>query len=208
MNPQNVSRATLGRLPLYLNELQALRNEGKLTVSATVLANRLNLGEVQVRKDLNAVCDAGRPRVGYSIDRLEESLKTLLGCGRISDAVIFGAGSLAHALLEYDGFAQFGIRVDCAFDPNAIEAGTFAGKPLLPAEEMKEYCNKNRISLGVIATDRRDAQKACELLCAAGIKAVWNLSGEPLSVPDSVLLRNENLALSLAHLNLKATATE
>ena len=208
MNPKNVSRATLGRLPLYLNELQTLRNEGKTAVSATILANRLNLGEVQVRKDLNAVCDAGRPRVGYDIDRLEESLKTLLGCDRISDAVIFGAGTLAHALLEYDGFAQFGIRVNCAFDPNGTEESIFAGKPVLPADGMKAYCEENRISLGVIATDRKDAKTACRLLCAAGIKAVWNLTGESLSVPETVVLKNENLALSLAHLNLKSTATE
>ena len=61
-----VSRATIGRIPLYLRYLKnadpTLEN-----ISATALAKALDLGEVQVRKDLAAVSGAGRPKTGYQI---------------------------------------------------------------------------------------------------------------------------------------------
>ena len=41
----------------------------------------------------------------------------------------------------------------------------------------------------------------CDQMVAAGIGAIWNFAPCKLNVPDYVLLRNENLALSLAHLN-------
>ena len=38
-------------------------------------------------------------------------------------------------------------------------------------------------------------------LVAAGIKAIWNFAPVALKVPNGVLLKQENLALSLAYLN-------
>ena len=46
-----VSKATLGRLPNYLEYLKSVEGDMK-TVSATSVAKALGLGEVQVRKDL------------------------------------------------------------------------------------------------------------------------------------------------------------
>jgi len=205
MEPKNVSRATLGRLPLYLKELETLRNEGRITVSATVLAERLKLGDVQVRKDLNSVCDTGRPRIGYRLEDLEGCIKALLGCKEITPAAVVGTNRLALALLEYEGFEKFGIRLNCTFSLKD-EEGTdeISGKPILPAKKMAGYCAENRIALGVIATGKAEGQKACDLLCAAGVTAVWNLSGADVTVPETVTLRSENLALSLAHLNLRS----
>ena len=61
---KEISRATLGRLPIYLDYLKTL--PGAVThISATAIAKALHLGEVQVRKDLAIVSDGGRPKVGY-----------------------------------------------------------------------------------------------------------------------------------------------
>ena len=58
MKQTEISRATIGRLPIYL---EYLKNAGHLSenISATTLARNLGLGEVQVRKDLNMVSGAG-----------------------------------------------------------------------------------------------------------------------------------------------------
>ena len=61
MSNKDIKRATIGRLPQYLRYITALPQE-ITTVSATGIAKALELGEVQVRKDLGAVCGAGRPR--------------------------------------------------------------------------------------------------------------------------------------------------
>ena len=51
MKTTDVSRAALGRIPVYLRFLESLPQDTE-TVSATVIAKELGFGEVQVRKDL------------------------------------------------------------------------------------------------------------------------------------------------------------
>ena len=73
MKQIEVSRATMGRLPVYL---KYLKNTDPSTenISATALAKELGLGEVQVRKDLGAVSGAGRPKTGYRMKRPQNAL--------------------------------------------------------------------------------------------------------------------------------------
>ena len=56
-----LSRATLGRLPMYLRYIRRTNTD---KISATQIAKGLGLGEVQVRKDLASVCAEGLPKVG------------------------------------------------------------------------------------------------------------------------------------------------
>ena len=88
MNTKEIKRATIGRLPQYLKYISSLPQEIS-TVSATGIAKALDLGEVQVRKDLGTVCGAGRPRVGYDRRELTACLEDCLG-GSPAAAVIVG----------------------------------------------------------------------------------------------------------------------
>ena len=76
MKRENLSKATLGRLPIYLRYLRALSDD---YISAAEMARVLNLGEVMVRKDLSRVCSQGRPKIGYPRRELVENLDELLG---------------------------------------------------------------------------------------------------------------------------------
>lgn len=69
MKQPDISKATLGRIPLYLNYLRGIRPYTE-NISATALVKELELGEVQVRKDLGAVSGAGRPKTGYRVEEL------------------------------------------------------------------------------------------------------------------------------------------
>ena len=74
-----ISKATLGRLPMYLEFLKRQKVEN---ISSTQIAKQLELGEVLVRKDLNAVCDQGKPKIGYNRERLIDSILDCLGVER------------------------------------------------------------------------------------------------------------------------------
>ena len=101
MKRAEVSRATLGRIPSYLEYLKNI-NRHTGNISATTLAKELGLGEVQVRKDLGAVSGAGRPKTGYPVEQLIEELEAFLGCGKKRDnVVIVGAGKLGEALEQF-----------------------------------------------------------------------------------------------------------
>ena len=70
MSSSSVTKATLGRVPHYLRFLKELPDDGFEYISATHIARELELGEVQVRKDLNAISGAGKPKLGYVTEEL------------------------------------------------------------------------------------------------------------------------------------------
>lgn len=77
MEKNSVSKATLGRLPYYLQHLRTVFKNNDEYISSTSIARSLSLGEVQVRKDLNAVSGAGKPKVGYEVKELIKSIETI-----------------------------------------------------------------------------------------------------------------------------------
>ena len=199
MNGNSIPKATLGRLPQYLAYLRSLPKM-RSTISATAIAKALSLGDVQVRKDLAAVCGAGKPKIGYETEKLIFDIESRLGYKRLTNAVLVGAGKLGRALLDYDGFEEYGVRIVAGFDCNetALKRGT---KDILPIKDIKSYCCEHDVKLGIITVGQGSAQDVCDKLVESGIKAIWNFAPVTLKVPNGVLLKQENLALSLAYLN-------
>jgi len=202
MNGYSISKATLGRLPQYLQYLRSLPEPRIGTISATSIAKGLCLGDVQVRKDLAVVSGAGRPKVGYVKAKLIGDLERFLGYEKITNAVLVGAGKLGSALLGYGGFEDFGVKIVAGFDcDDSVVQEENKIKTVLPIDELESYCKSNRIALGIITVDKEAAQSVCDKLVSCGITAIWNFAPCSLKVPSGVLLKQENLALSLAYLN-------
>lgn len=110
-----ISEASLQRLPVYLNYLKTL-GDGERFISSGAIARALNMGEVLVRKDLAFTSAQGRTRVGYKLSELVSALEEYLGCNEKKNTVIIGAGEVGQALLAYGGFKNYGIEIVAAFD--------------------------------------------------------------------------------------------
>lgn len=203
MKRVEVSRATVGRIPAYLKHLKNL-DPAIVNISATALAKELGLGEVQVRKDLNAVSGAGRPKTGYLVTDLITALESFLCTDQSGNAVIVGAGKLGCALLDYTGFAEYGLSISAAFD-KAAESISTAGlaKPVYPMSMLGEYCREKDIYIGIIAVPAAAAQAVCDSLVQSGVRAIWCFAPCRLSVPENIPVQYENMALSLAFLRTK-----
>ena len=135
MMDKKIPKAVLMRLPIYLHYLKTLPRSEKKTISSSVIAGALKLGEVQVRKDLALVSGAGKPKIGYFVDELIGHLEHVLGSRNITKAVIVGAGKLGKALMFFDGFPEYGIMIDTAFDCDGSKCGPLErGKQVLPME--------------------------------------------------------------------------
>ena len=202
MERSNVTKATLGRLPQYLQFLNGLPPGQYDHISATTIAKMLSLGEVQVRKDLAAVSGLGKPKVGYRTSELIKDLEDALGCKKLTPAILVGAGKLGRALLDYNGFEEYGVQITAAFDCNEqVLQMNKTLKEILPISSLKKYCTENGIRIGIITVGSGSAQDVCDQMLEAGITAIWNFAPCQLKVPDNVLVKQENLALSLAHLN-------
>ena len=201
MDKCSVSKATLGRLPNYLEYLRNLPPDKVPYISATAIAKHLGLGEVQVRKDLAAVSGAGKPKLGYVTAELVEKLEECLGCNQLTSAVLVGAGKLGRALLQYDEFKKYGVKISAAFDSNERAISLGSKTEILPMNQFEYFCKNQNIKLGIITVGEGSAQAVCDQMVKSGITAIWNFAPCKLKVPTGVLLQNENLALSLAHLN-------
>lgn len=204
MKGTDISRATLGRVPVYLDYLRRLPPETP-HISATAIARALGLGEVQVRKDLGALCGAGKPRTGYPTAHLIRSLAGLLSSTG-GETVIIGAGKLGRALLDYGGFSDYGLSLVAAFDRAvASPQASPCGKPILPMADLPDFCARRPVRLGIIAVPAGEAQSTGELLYQNGIRAIWSFAPKQLSLPPDAAVQYENMALSLAHLKLQST---
>lgn len=203
MEKRSIPKATLGRIPVYLRYMRDLPDESDSTISATKIARGVFLGEVQVRKDLALISGRGKPRVGYERDKLIYDLENCLGSEKMTNAVLVGAGKLGRALLDYDGFEEFGVKIVAGFDCDNSILQISKSKSILPIKEIEAYCADNDIKIGIITVGQGSAQEVCDRLVACGVKAIWNFAPCTLRVPPNVLLKHEELALSLAHLNSK-----
>lgn len=196
----NISKHTLQRLPMYLSYIQGLPEDAPKNISATTIAEALQLNDVQVRKDLASVSSSGKPKVGYNVKDLIAELEAFLGYNDIDNAVIVGAGSLGKALLNYSGFKAYGLNIIAAFDL-CEEPTEFQGKTVFPIAQLGSFCRKVNVHIGIITVPTSSAQEICDLLVESGIRAIWNFAPVHLVVPDGILVQNENMASSLALLS-------
>lgn len=203
-----IQKSTLRRLPTYYSYLIQKLSKDDAYISAAKLAEAVSLNPVLVRKDIASISSQpGKPKVGFAVAQLVHDMESFLGYNRYDAAILVGVGSLGKALLSYDRFSNYGIEIIAAFD--SVEGMTgikVNGTMIFPMSKLSNIIHRLKVSIGIIAVPKENAQEVCDQLVLAGIKGIWNFSPTFLDVPDNVIVRNEDLALSLSSLiyDLKA----
>jgi len=189
---------------LYDRFLKEWRASGRETVSCVDIGRDLDLDPTQVRKDLEAVGVAGRPRIGYVLADLLPALEEFLGWNNLNEAFLVGAGSMGSALLGYHKFEQCGLKIVAAFDLDPSKIGTrIHGKHVMALQKLPNLATRMHISIGIITVPATEAQGVADLMVRGGIRAIWNFAPVRLRVPEQVIVHNEDLYCSLASLQQK-----
>ena len=194
-----LSRQALKRLPVYMAYLKGLVPCGTEYVSSATVAEALDMTDVQVRKDLAAVCKStGIPKKGFVVRDLIDGISDFLGYSSGNDAILVGAGNLGMALMSYRGFDNYGINIVAAFDsrPEVID-----NEKVFDVSRLKEICKELNVKIGIITVPDKEAQRVCDLLVESGILAIWNFAPTHIKAPEDILVQNENMASSLAVLS-------
>ena len=199
MSKYVISFAMMNRLPLYLDYLLNLETKGVENVSATVLAKDMGLGEVLVRKELSVISGKGKPRIGYKTSSLIKDFDNFLQVGTTTKAIIVGAGKLGRALLGYTRFNKFGVDILAAFDSDIDKIDN---KKIYSMNRLKTFIKDNKVKIGIITVPKENAVEVYETLVDAGVKGIWNFAQVILKKKAGVIVKQQNLALSLAHLNI------
>jgi redox-sensing transcriptional repressor len=190
---------TLRRLPTYHHYLLRLREQGRPFVSCTHIAEDLRLYPTQVRKDLAVTGIVGKPKIGYPVDQLLQSIESFLGWNDHHSAFLVGVGGLGSALIGYPGFERYGFDIVAGFDLDEKKVGTVLhGKRILDVDKLPGLAARMHVHLGIIAVPAGAAQVIADVMVRGGIRAIWNFAPVGLKVPEGVLVHNEDLAASLA----------
>ena len=194
-----LSKQALKRLPVYMSYLKSLDPMETEYISSAAVAEALDMNDVQVRKDLAAVCkSSGIPKKGFIIKDLVNGISDFLGYGNGNDAILIGAGNLGMALMSYRGFDNYGINIVAAFDnrPEVVD-----NKKIFDISRLSEMCRKLNVKIVIITVPDSAAQKVCDMLVESGILAIWNFAPTHIKAPEDILVQNENMASSLALLS-------
>jgi redox-sensing transcriptional repressor len=196
-----LSRASVGRLSLYLRRLEALLREGAVTVSSGALGEALGVTDAQVRKDLAYLGSLGHPGVGYDAPELIAAIRHALGIDREWRAALVGVGNLARALLRYHGFADRGFRIVALFDADPAKVGQRVdGLEIHSPDEMARVAAARGVELGVLTVPAEAAQATAEALAAAGVRGILNFAPAVLRLPAGVSVASVDLTVQLEQL--------
>jgi redox-sensing transcriptional repressor len=206
--PENtLSTQSVKRLPLYLRILAEMRDAGDDYVSSAVVAERLSLDPIMVRKDLAGCGVTGMPRKGFPLLDLCSAVERILGCNMTSEAIMVGVGKLGAALLGRSGFEQYGIKIVVAFDLKPSEVPRVA-IPVYPMQKMEEVIAKTKAKIGILTVPAEVAQSVADRMINAGIKGIWNFTPVHLKIPEGIIVKRENLAISLIVLSHRLRAAK
>ena len=196
-----LSRASVGRLSLYLRRLENLNREAVPRVSSSALGEALGITDTQVRKDLASLGSLGQPGIGYDVAELVGAIRSTLGIDREWLVAVVGVGNLARALLRYHGFTERGFKVVAVFDRDASKVGQrIEGLTIHPPERMKEVITTTRAELGIITVPAPSAQEVADTLIAAGIRGLLNFAPGVIRVPPGVSVVPVDLTVQLEQL--------
>lgn len=196
-----LSRASVGRLSLYLRRLEELLASGLTRVASGALGDSLGITDTQVRKDLASLGRLGQPGIGYDIADLVGAIRGTLGLDRTWAAALIGVGNLARALLRYNGFVERGFRIVALFDSDLTKVGQVVdGLTIQPPSRMREIVVSTGAELGILTVPASSVQNVAEEMISAGIRGLLNFAPGVIRVPDGVSVVNVDLTVQLEQL--------
>ena len=198
----SISEQTLRRIPLYHQILGDLEQRGEDYVSSKYLATFMQVDDTQVRKDVSVIGYRGKPKSGYEVTGLKKAIGAYLGINYQNTAILIGAGKLGSALVEYPGFAEYGLKIVAVFDNSPDRIGSVVGDfTILSTESLPRVVKSYDIGIAIITVPNEAAQSVADRVVELGIEAIWNFAATRFDVPEDVIVRNENLAVGIALLS-------
>jgi len=198
---------TVRRLSTYYRILRGLESLGDTEpLSSERMSQLTGFTAAQVRRDLAYFGSFGKRGVGYDIQELQNSLRSILGIDRQWSIALIGVGNLGMALLSYRGFSTQGFHIQSAFDSDATKHGRRIGPIVVrPVDELAAAARDERISMAIVTVPPNEAQAVVDLCVEAGIKGILNFAPTQLQVPKGVNLVRVDLSIEMEYLSYLLT---
>lgn len=196
----SIPEGVIERLPVYLNALMQVRDEGIGTVSSAKLSELTEVNSAQIRRDLSYFGSFGRRGVGYEVIMLIDKMQNILGSDHTHRLALVGAGHLGSAIASYNGLRARGFIVSAIFDNDPAKIGNRIGDIVVQDVSMlARAAEAQKIRIGIIAVPTAAAQEVADLMSAAGIRVILNYSPMIVRVADGVVVHNTDPVRELMH---------
>ena len=193
-----VPEVVVSRLPQYVRVLKHLLAEGVQVANSQQLGEQLNVTPAQIRKDLSYFGRFGKQGRGYSVRRLLDELKQILGLNGDWNVAVIGVGRLGKAILSYPGFTPDGFHLVAALDNSpALIGQEIDGLTVQSVEDLDRVVKEHRISIAIVAVPSKYTQEVIDRLVECGVRAILNYAPTMPHVPEGVNIRNIDPVLSL-----------
>lgn len=187
----------MARLPRYLRFLEELPSHAD-TVASDDIAAATGCTAAQVRKDLSHLGTLGTRGVGYDVAGLRELIMRQLGLADELRVAIVGAGNLGTALANYGGFAARRFHIAALYDVDTRRVGASVGSvEIRHVDQLVEDASREEFAIGIVATPADAAQEVVDRLVEGGVRSILNFAPAVVRVPESVTIRQVDLATEL-----------
>lgn len=203
-----INRGIVLRLAKYLRVLHKLKGMGFVKVFSNNLGDAIGVTPAVVRKDFSIIGIPGNKRGGYNIDVIVEEIERILGKEERQPIVVIGCGKIGRALMGYSEFEREGIEVVAGFDVNPAVINPQAPIPILPMDQLQEFCGEHNIKVAVLTVPDNAATEVFEQVTMAGIPGVLNFTSVDLKCSKCdfddcsvrCIVQNVNIGLEIENL--------
>ena len=210
--PIEIPEVVIDRLPTYYRLLSRLQADGTTVVSSQELGEALGVTPAQIRKDLSYFGRFGKQGRGYSVERLAEELRQILGLERRWRMVLVGAGHLGRAIASYRGFEPQGFDIVGVYDVTPEPGAEAIGLPVRDVAQLEQDLAADPVEIGIVAVPAREAQAVIDRLVHAGVGAILNYAPIAAQVPRHIEVRQIDPVLALQgmtyHLHRRASGEQ
>lgn len=199
--PTDVSPLSLNRLSLYLRSFRQLQAQGVHRISSKDLASRFHLSAALIRKDLAQFGEFGIRGIGYEVDSMVTSLRSILKLDREHRVAVVGMGRLGGALARYLELNRGAFQIVAAFDTDRRKVGSKIGNIQVDhISDVPSVVPATGAKIAVLAVPPSSAQATCDALTAAGIRAVLNFAPVLLRVEPEITAKSVDVRVHLEEL--------
>ncbi len=189
------------RLPIYLQTLCRLREDGVEEIPSHALAELLDISAARIRKDFSHFGEFGQQGRGYQVGKLIRELQHILQVDSIWPIALIGVGQLGHALANYDGFSHNGFRIVALFDSDPAKIGTTVNDiPIQPIEQLEGEIRRRQLQLAILALPAPQAEIIVDRIVMAGVKGILNYTSATLHARPGVIIEHINPTSVLQHM--------
>jgi redox-sensing transcriptional repressor len=189
---------TIARLPWYLFAVQHFLSHGVVSISSDDISQKVGVKPWLVRRDLSQFGEFGRPSVGYETARLRDCLAEILHLDVAKSIVWVGAARINADKSLIQRFRQHNYEIAGIFDTDVSRAPEMIGGIRVAfIADLPRMVADLGLEGAVIATSAGEAQVVTDILVAAGIRGILNLTSTMIATPPDVCVRNVDVVAEL-----------